>query len=134
VAARLQELAGAEPITAYFDNTGGFVTEAVFDIIGRKGRIVVCGQISTYNDPPEKSHSYPNYLAKTIYRALSILGFVVGDFVHRNDTEFFVDVPKWILEGKIKNKETLVTGFEKLPEAYAMLYTGENIGKVVVKV
>ena len=45
---------------------GGFVTEAVFDIIGRHGRIVICGQISTYNNA--EGNIYPNYLAKTIYR------------------------------------------------------------------
>ncbi len=37
-------------------------------------------------------------------------------------------------EGKIKFHETFVDGFENLPQAYEMLFTGENIGKVVVRV
>jgi len=133
MAARLKELAG-DPITTYFDNTGGFVTEAIFDIIGRHGRIVICGQISTYNHTEKESYSYPNYLAKTVYRGLSILGFVVFDFIHLNETEFYKDMPKWIESGLVHVRETVVEGFENLPKAYQMLYTGDNIGKLVVKV
>ena len=133
---RLKELA-PEGITQYFDNTGGFVTDAVFDIINKHGKIIICGQISTYNnseDDPSKMNIYPNYLAKTIYRGLSILGFVCGDFIHRNEEEFYKDMPTWIDQGTIKFHETFVDGFENLPRAYEMLFTGENIGKVVVRV
>jgi len=128
---RLQEVAG-EPVTVYFDNTGGFTTEAVFDVIGRGGRIIICGQISTYTSSEE--YAYPNYLAKTIYKGLSILGFVVSDFIHRNDTEFIVDMGKWIESGQVKSRETVVEGFENIPRAFEMLFTGENTGKVIVKV
>lgn len=133
---RLKELA-PEGITQYFDNTGGFVTDAVFDIIKRHGKIIICGQISTYNnseDDPSKMNIYPNYLAKTIYRGLSILGFVCGDFIHRNEEEFYKDMPIWLDQGLVKFHETFVDGFENLPRAYEMLFTGENIGKVIVKV
>jgi len=65
---------------------------------------------------------------------LSILGFLVADFSQKNDEEFFVDFPKWVEQGLIKTNETNVDGFENLPKAYEMLYTGENIGKVIVKV
>lgn len=133
---RLKELA-PEGISQYFDNTGGFVTDAIFDIIKRHGKIIICGQISTYNrseEDPAQANIYPNYLAKTVYRGLSILGFVVSDFMHRNDEEFFKDMPHWLDQGIIKFQETFVDGFENLPRAYEMLYTGENIGKVVVRV
>jgi len=43
------------------------------------------GTISTYNnreDDPSKINIYPNYLAKTIYRGLSILGFVCRNVSH----------------------------------------------------
>lgn len=43
-------------------------------------------------------------------------------------------MPKWIEEGLIKTEQTKVEGFENLPRAYEMLFTGENIGKVVVHV
>jgi len=136
MAAKLKEVAG-DPVTAYFDNTGGISTEAVFDIIGRFGRIVICGQISSYTKSEEKAEEayvYPNYLAKTVYRALSILGFVVADFVHRNEKEFYPDMGKWLESGQVKYRDTIVEGFENIPKAYEMLFTGANIGKVIVKV
>lgn len=129
---RLKEVLGEDTITAYFDNTGGHTTEAVFDLIGRGGRIVVCGQISSYND--DREYSFPNYLAKTIYKALSIYGFVVSDFFGRNEKEFYPEMSEWVGSGKIKTKETIVEGFENLPRAYEMLFTGENTGKIIVKI
>jgi len=128
MAARIREVAG-EPVTAYFDNTGGFVTDAIFEVIARHGRLIICGQISGYH----QAQSYPNYLSKVIYAALTIQGFVVFDWVKYNEEQFFVDVPKWIEEGIIQTRETLVEGFENLPAAYQMLFTGKNIGKIVVK-
>jgi NADPH-dependent curcumin reductase CurA len=131
VVSRLNELtAESGPITAYFDNTGGFVTDAVFEVIARKGRIIVCGQISQYHN---SGYVVPNYLAKTVYKALSILGFLVFDFYDQNEKEFFAKFPEWVEKGTIKTKETLVKGFEKLPEAYEMLFTGKNTGKIVVQ-
>jgi len=128
LAARIQELAG-EPVTAYFDNTGGFITDAIFSVIARHGRLIICGQISAYHE----QKSFPNYLAKTIYAALTIQGFYIVDFFQYNEKEFFVEVPKWVEQGIIKTRETLVEGFENLPAAYQMLYTGKNFGKIVVK-
>ena len=101
---RLKELA-PEGITQYFDNTEGFVTDAVFDIIKRHAKIIICGQISTYNsseDDPSNINMYPNYLAKTVYRGLSILGFVFSDFIHRNEEEFYKDTPIWLDQVTIK--------------------------------
>jgi len=133
--ARLKELAG-EPITTYFDNTGGFVTDAIFDIIAKNGRVIICGQISSYHKGinPKEDYAYPNYLAKTIYRSITISGFIVYDFFDKNEKEFFVDFPNWVEKGIIKVHETKLEGFEKLPEAYELLYTGGNIGKIVVEV
>jgi len=128
IANRIREVAG-EPVTAYFDNTGGFITDAIFSVIARHGRLIICGQISGYHEPK----SYPNYLAKTIYAALTIQGFLVSDFVHLNEKEFFVELPQWLEKGLITARETLVEGFENLPSAYQMLFTGKNIGKIVVK-
>jgi len=129
IAAKLREVAG-EPITTYFDNTGGFVTDAVFDVIGKNGRIIICGQISSYHNDV----TFPNYLSQTIYRELTIQGVAVASHIHQNEKEFYPDLSKWLLEGIIKAPKKLVEGFEKLPQAYEMLYTGENIGKVIVKV
>ena len=41
---------------------------------------------------------------------------------------------QWIKEGKVKSKETVVNGFENMPEAFKDLFTGANVGKMVVKI
>jgi len=128
---RLKEIAGPDEVTAYFDNTGGFITDAIFDVIAKYGRIVICGQISVYHKP---NHVYPNYLLKTIYKELSILGFGVSNHTHENSKKFYPDVSKWVEQGVIKAPDTVVHGFENLPKAYQMLYTGENYGKIIIQV
>ena len=40
---------------------------------------------------------------------------------------------QWVNEGKIKTQETVVEGFEKMPEAFLGLFTGNNVGKMIVK-
>ena len=41
---------------------------------------------------------------------------------------------KLAAEGKLKAEETVVDGFERLPEALNMLFAGENRGKLVVHI
>ena len=41
---------------------------------------------------------------------------------------------RWINEGKIKWKETIVEGLEKAPVAFIGLFKGENFGKMLVKI
>jgi len=129
MAAKLKEVAG-EPITAYYDNTGGFVTDAVFSILGTRARVVICGNISSYHE----TLSYPNYLAQITYREIDIFGLYVGLHGVQNETEFYPDVSKWLLEHKIKTPQTTLEGFDQLPRAYERMVRGEDIGKIIVKV
>ena len=39
-----------------------------------------------------------------------------------------------IQEEKLKVKETVVEGFEKMPEAFIGLFNGSNTGKMLVKI
>ena len=48
--------------------------------------------------------------------------------------EFYSSMYRWINEGKIKWKETIVEGLEKAPVALIGLFKGENFGKMLVKI
>ena len=48
--------------------------------------------------------------------------------------QFYSDMAKWIAEGKIKWKETVVDGIENAPKAFTGLFKGENFGKMIVKI
>jgi NADPH-dependent curcumin reductase CurA len=39
----------------------------------------------------------------------------------------------WKMTGKLKDKQTIVRGLEKAPEAINMIFRGDNIGKLVVE-
>jgi len=39
----------------------------------------------------------------------------------------------WKMTGRLKDKQTVVKGLEKAPEAINMLFRGDNIGKLVVE-
>lgn len=81
-------------------------------------------------DKPEMG---PRFLHHLIYKRITIQGFLVFDYDSRQD-EFLNQTQKWLNEGKIKYRETIQEGFEKLPEIFTGLFTGVNIGKLVCKV
>jgi len=40
----------------------------------------------------------------------------------------------WIGEGKLKSREDIVEGLQIFPEALLKLFSGENFGKLVLKI
>jgi NADPH-dependent curcumin reductase CurA len=60
-------------------------------------------------------------------------GFIVSDHFDILN-QFYADLGKWIAEGQIKWKETIIDGLENAPRAFIGLFNGENFGKMVVKV
>ena len=62
---KLQEAVKAvlpEPVNLYFDNVGGLVTQAMWDLYAKRGRMVLCGSISGYNKDA-KEDLIPNPLS-----------------------------------------------------------------------
>ena len=118
-------------IDVYFDNVGGGHLQAALAHMDDFGRVVMCGMISQYNlTEPEPG---PNNLMLAVGRRLTLRGFIVSDHWDRRP-QFYADMGKWIAEGKVKWKETIVEGIENAPRAFIGLFTGENLGKMLVKV
>jgi NADPH-dependent curcumin reductase CurA len=124
------EKACPEGIDLYFDNVGGKHLEAAIDNMKTFGRIVLCGMISQYN--VAIPYALPN-LFLAIPNRLDLHGFIVRDHYDMQD-EFHSSMIKWINEGKIKWKETIVEGLENAPKAFIGLFNGENFGKMLVKI
>ena len=66
-------------------------------------------------------------------------GQVVGTTLNANPVgtrfpEAALQLGVWAAEGKIQNRVHIVDGFLSAPTAINMLFTGENLGKLVVKV
>lgn len=125
------KLAAAVPngIDIDFENVGGEVMNAVLDLMNLHGRVVLCGLISGYNKEDPGLASFGLALVKR----LRIEGFIVLDYASRF-MEAATQLGQWKMFGKIKDRETIVEGLEKAPDAINMLFTGGNIGKLIVKV
>ena len=128
-----QALAQACPnrVDVYFDNVGGEISDAVLPLLNHCARIVLCGQISLYNlDKPDVGSRPQPYLL--VNRAL-MKGFIVTDYAARF-SEGVIQLVQWLVVGKLKYAESVVEGFENTPQAFIGLFTGENLGKQIVKV
>lgn len=130
VARRLHEEA-PKGIDLYFDNVGGEILDAALGNLAMHGRVILCGAIASYNDsgPPPAPSNYINLLV----RRGRMEGFIILDYLQRF-AEAQSDILNWMLEGKLKHIEHVVEGLERAPDALNRLFTGGNIGKVVVKV
>ena len=118
-------------IDVYFDNVGGDILDAVLALISRGARIVICGAISQYNNTgPIKGPG--NYLSLLVNRA-SMKGMLVTDYMPRYP-QAIREMAGWMAEGRLKSREHIVAGLEKFPEAFLMLFTGANFGKLELKV
>lgn len=118
-------------IDVYYENVGGPHLEVALELMNKHGRLVMCGMISAYNavEPPPG----PRNLINVIGRSLKMQGFIVSDFLDMVP-QFFMEMGQWVREGKIKWQETVVEGIERAPEAFLGLFTGDNIGKMLVRV
>jgi NADPH-dependent curcumin reductase CurA len=126
-------LAAACPagVDIYFDNVGGPVSDAVMACLNPYGRVAMCGSIANYNDT-EQALS-PSILPLVVYKFLTIRGFLIADFAARFP-EGLAQLAAWLKQGKLTYSETIVEGFEQLPEAFIGLFEGRNEGKMLVKV
>lgn len=143
-------------IDCFFDNVGGELSSVIMSQMNEFGRVSVCGSISTYNvtgcDSPKGGIRYMfislkickfkrdivrNFTATVIQpviveKQLKIEGFIVTRWIDRW-SEGISQLHEWIESGRIVNRETIMDGFENLPQAFIDLLRGKNFGKALVK-
>jgi NADPH-dependent curcumin reductase CurA len=117
-------------IDVYFDNVGGEALEAALSSLRVHGRIIACGGISGYNE--EKPRPGPSNLFNITTKRLTMRGMIVSDSLDRR-SEFEKEVSGYLQSGKLKNRETVVEGLDQAVGAFIGLFSGNNIGKMVVK-
>ncbi|MEH1007922.1 NADP-dependent oxidoreductase [Winogradskyella sp. ECml5-4] len=118
-------------VDIYFDNVGGPISDAVLVNINRLARIIVCGAISVYNNTEApKSLSVQPFLVKN---SALMQGFIVSNYAEKF-SEAMTQLTSWLAEGKLTYSETIVEGFDNIPQAFIDLFEGKNKGKMVVKI
>lgn len=129
VKARLRELC-PDGIDVFFDNVGGTTLEAALANLATHARVVLCGAIANYNaDKPTGPSNYMNLLVK---RA-RMEGFVVFDYLPRT-AEALAELTPMIEDGRLRHREDVRDGLEQAPTALMDLYSGDNTGKLLVKI
>jgi len=116
-------------IDVYFENTGGPVQNMVFERMNAHGRIAVCGMIADY--PKAEPSAGPNWIP-IIKKRLTIKGFTMPD--HFGDIPALLEkLTPYVMQGKIKHRSHVLQGLESAISGLNLFFTGENKGKLIVK-
>jgi len=117
-------------VDIYYDNVGGEISDAVIANINKWARIIICGQISSYNDT--KAPIGPRPQSALLMKSALMQGFLVGNYISRFP-EGVLQLSEWLRAGKLKYRETILKGFDRLPDAFISLFEGGNTGKMLVE-
>ena len=118
-------------IDVYFDNVGGDILNLALSRLAMHARIVICGAISQYNNTtPIKGPS--NYLSLLVNRG-TMRGMVVFDYA-KDYQKASQQMALWMMQGRLKSKEDIYEGIENFYDTFLRLFSGEKLGKLVLKV
>jgi len=130
LAAKLKECA-PKGIDMYFDNVGGTHFEAAMTTLAPHGRVAVCGGIAHYNEGERQPDRF--FPTDLIYAFQRVEGFMCMPWLSGKKGSFHKDMATWMAQGKIVVEETFFEGAASWPMAFQSLFTGKNVGKVVVR-
>lgn len=117
-------------VDVYFDNVGGPILDAVLGRLAPRARVVLCGVISSYLTG---EHPGPSNYVNLLSRTASMQGFNALDQWGRFD-EAFAALRQWEQDGQLRHRQTILAGVESCVDALNGLFTGANIGKMLVAV
>ncbi len=132
VAARLDALCPGG-VDIFFDNVGGPLLRTLLARMKKDGRMVLCGQIATYDGDGAGEDGPALDMMRIIYGRVRLQGFIGTDFEGAYD-EIVTDLERWYAEGSLHHRQDIRTGFALLPEALMALFSGDNSGTLVVRV
>jgi NADPH-dependent curcumin reductase CurA len=130
VGARLRELCPGG-VDVYFDNVGGDILDAVLAQLAMRGRVVLCGAISTYNDADLRPG--PKHYLNLLLKRGRMEGFIVIDYLPRA-AEAVMPLFQWVQAGELVDRVDVMHGLENAPRALRRLFTGENQGKQLLRI
>jgi NADPH-dependent curcumin reductase len=128
---RLRELA-PDGYDVAFDNVGGSLLDAVLFNIASRGRIVLCGSIST-GYRPERPEVGLHYYQLLTTRSARMEGFVLYDFEAR-----FAEARRTLLDwydaGTVHVEHDILADLPNAPQGLRRLFDGGNLGKQILHV
>jgi hypothetical protein len=115
----------------FFDNVGGSILEAALNHLNLYSRVVMCGGIANYN--ATEPVPGPSNLMNLVTNRGRMQGFIILDYLPRA-MEAIGALIGWVASGDIVYQVDLQEGFENIPNTLQRLYTGQNIGKQLLKI
>jgi NADPH-dependent curcumin reductase CurA len=117
-------------IDAYFDNTSGAIQDAVLRHINVRARIAICGTASFPSWEPWNQGPRPD--RHLLVKRATMQGFLTIDYLPRFDGAV-ADLAGWIREGRLTYSEDIHEGIESAPGSIEKLYSGDNTGKLIIR-
>ena len=119
-------------VDLFFENVGGPVGNAVIANLAMRGRVVLCGLVSQYNDAaPAVGYD----LMPIVLKRGTIQGFILFDHLDRLG-EASAKLFGWLAEGKIKYHADIIDGLENALDGFKRLFKSgaSHRGKLMVRV
>lgn len=123
--------ASPDGIHIFFDNVGGDILQAAVDRMALHGRIVLCGQLAAYDS--KSPAAGPKDMMKLVYGRIWMQGFVVGDYAE-DYASAIASIRQWEAEGRLRNRFDMRDGFSALPDAFVDIFSGRNVGTLIVRI
>lgn len=115
-------------VDIFYDNVGGRILQAAVDHMARFGRIVLCGQIGSYNaDGPVPAFTN---MMRLIYGSIRMQGFLYSDYL-AEVSGALEDLILWTRSGAIVTRQDVRSGFDNLPSFFNALFDGSNKGTLL---
>ena len=118
-------------IDAFFDNTSGAIHDAVLRHINLHARIAICGTASFPSWEPWNRGPRPE--RHLLVKRATMRGFLTADYVARFD-EAISALAEWVRQGRLTYREDIHEGIETAPGSIEKLYSGDNAGKLIIRV
>ncbi|MFB7705426.1 NADP-dependent oxidoreductase [Streptomyces niveus] len=125
-------LAKAAPtgIDVYVDNVGGDHLGAAIGVLREHGRVVRVGTVGQYNTPDAPPVRFDH--ADVVEKSLRMEGFLVRNHQEVREELYEFAVPR-LVSGQLALDETVVTGFDRIVDAFLSMLRGGNTGKMIVR-
>jgi len=126
---RLKAIA-PDGVEIVFDNVGGDFLEIALGRLATGARVVICGAISRYStsSPPPGPSNYFNL----VHKRATMQGILSIDYKERFP-EAVEKIRQWLESRKFAYTEDIQSGFENIPLTFTRLFTGDNLGKQLLK-
>jgi NADPH-dependent curcumin reductase CurA len=127
-----EQLRAAAPdgVDVVFDNVGGDHLEAAIDVLDVHGRVVLCGFITSHHTRGRATG--PRNMSLLVTKRIAMQGILVTDHLDKLPA-YRATAREWLRDGRLRVRETVLDGIERMPDALLGLYRGDNVGKMVVR-